>query len=139
MSGILRLASIFGVLIIYFQNDYTLAEAKSGQLQGYQEKIGIPIVANTQTSNFIVKYYIKGNNLFGECLLKDVSFRQDHGKKKLGKLLVFLDGRKTLETQSPLFIMKNLPSGSHRLTIEVVNASNQRNLFKQELTITIPK
>ena len=72
-------------------------------------------------------------------MLKDVSFRHDPGEKAAGKLLVFLDGRKTLENQSPLFILKNLSPGNHRITIEVVNTNNQSNLYKKELMITIPR
>ena len=66
MCRIQRLASIFGALILYtFLNDYSVASANSGcQLLGYQAKNGIPLSANTQNPNFIVKYYIKGNNLF---------------------------------------------------------------------------
>lgn len=94
-------------------------------------------VLNQQQSEFFVRHQIKGKNLFVECMLSDISFRDDNNKKT-GKLLLYVNGQKTEEIHSPVFIVKGLPKGNHQIKIEVVTLQNKSYSLKKEFNVTIP-
>lgn len=97
-----------------------------------------PVSGKLTDSRFFVRHHVKGKNLFVECMLSDISFRDDHQNKKVGKIMVYVDGTKTQEIDSPVFIIKSLPSGSHTIILEVVNPQNQPYELKREFSVTIP-
>ena len=101
-------------------------------------------VANSKIDNktttqpvFLANHYLKGKNIFVECVLSQISFRKD-SNKKMGKIIVFVDGKKTEEVYSPIFIIKGLPPGNHRVKLEVVTLENQPYDLKREFNVTIP-
>ena len=86
---------------------------------------------------FLANHYLKGKNIFIECVLSQISFRKD-SNKKIGKIIVFVDGEKTEEVHSPIFIIKGLSTGSHRVKLEVVTLEDQPYDLKREFNVTIP-
>jgi hypothetical protein len=99
--------------------------------------VAIPVTNKVQTSGFYVRHHIKGKNLFVECMLSEISFRNDNGKKT-GKLLLYVDGKKTEEIHTPVFIIKGLHSGNHRIKLEVVSLQNKPYSMKKEFNVTMP-
>jgi hypothetical protein len=98
----------------------------------------LPVTGVPQESSFQVLHQVKGNNVRIECKLKDISFRNDHPNKQRGKIIVYVDGRKTEEFHSPVFIIKGLTKGNHSISLEVVNQQNRSYLLKNEIMVVIP-
>jgi hypothetical protein len=86
---------------------------------------------------FFIRYSIKESKVFVECILSDISFRSDNHKKR-GKLILSVDGKKTNEIDSPIFIIKGLSPGNHRITVEVVSLENNSYDLKREFNVSIP-
>lgn len=96
-------------------------------------------LVNKQGMTFHVRSFVKGNDVFIECMIPNFSFRnQDSVGSRSGKLLVFLDGNKFKEYSSAAFIMKDLKSGKHRITLQIVDSNGQKTSFKREIIVTIP-
>lgn len=90
--------------------------------------------------SFVVHYKIRGKNVFVECVLTGISFREsDQSKQKVGKLLVWIDGMRTKEVTSAAFIMKGLSPGDHKVKLEVVNLNNIPYGLTKEFLVNIPK
>jgi hypothetical protein len=122
----LTILSIFLVGILSgFQKSDVLAK-----VSGYSEK----------SPSLYVQTKTKGNNVFVECILTGVSFRQsDQQDRKVGKLVIWLDGKKTKEVNSAAFIIKGLPPGEHTVKLEVVDLKNVPYGITQEFLVNIPK
>ncbi|MGG5253067.1 hypothetical protein ACQYAD_06180 [Neobacillus sp. SM06] len=86
-----------------------------------------------------VQYVIKGQNVFVECIVTGISFREsDRATQKIGKMLVWVDGRQKQEADGAAFIIKGLTAGSHHVKLEVVNLKNEPYGISKEFTVTIP-
>ncbi len=141
MKGILRFIPAFLLLFLSAcQRDIPVPESKKDYKdQGeYRSNEDLPVSLDINTPSFLVRHHVKGNDLFIECKLTDISFRSDHHNQKQGKLLVSVDGRKSDEIFSPVFIIKGMPAGTHKVTLEAVNLQNQPYQLKNEFTVTIP-
>jgi hypothetical protein len=117
---------------------------KIGQMDHYgsfQEDI-IPVFSQ-YTSDYpslFVQYETKGNNVFVECILTGISFREsDKSKQKIGKMVVWIDGRKKQEVTSAAFIVKGLSPGNHKLKLEVVQLNNKSYGIMKEFLVNIPR
>jgi hypothetical protein len=87
-----------------------------------------------------VQYETKGNNVFVECILTGISFREsDKSKQKIGKMVVWIDGRKKQEVTSAAFIVKGLSPGNHKLKLEVVQLNNESYGIMKEFLVNIPR
>ena len=87
-----------------------------------------------------VKHHTKGNQVMVECIVTGISFREsDHNKQKVGKMVVWVDGKKNLEIASAAFIIKNLSPGSHTFKLEVVKLNNEPYGLDKEFMVNIPK
>jgi hypothetical protein len=85
-----------------------------------------------------VHYQTNGNSLLVECVVSGITFREmDHSKENVGKLVIWLDGKKKQEASAAAFIMKGLSNGKHQLKLEVVNLQNQPYGLSKELEINI--
>lgn len=134
-----------------------------GIISGCQKKIPKPetkpkIIFNDQTSteqsvilpvykpnskeipSLVVQHETRGNDVFVECIVTGISFREsDHSKEKIGKIVVWIDGRRIKEVASVAFILKGLSGGNHRLKLEVVQLNNVSYGLMKEFSVTIPK
>ncbi len=87
-----------------------------------------------------VQHKINGRNLLIECIVTGITFRQsDYTKQKVGKMVVWLDGKRNSEVDTAAFIMKGLKPGSHRIKLEVVNLNNEPYGLEKEFMVNIPK
>lgn len=88
---------------------------------------------------FFVQSRVKGNDLYIECIVTGISFREnDQSKASLGKIIVTVDGDKKEEVSTAAFIVKGLKSGNHRIHLEIMKLNNQPYKLSKEFTITIP-
>lgn len=94
----------------------------------------------SEKPKFFVQYETKGNNLFVECFVTGITFRESNeSKQKVGKLHVWVDGKKKQDITAAAFVMKNLPIGNHRLRLEVVNLHNEPFGLSKEFIVKIPE
>ena len=86
-----------------------------------------------------VQYVTKGQNVFVECIVTGISFREsDRATQKIGKMLIWVDGRQKQEADGAAFIIKGLTAGSHHVKLEVVTMKNKPYGISKEFTVTIP-
>jgi hypothetical protein len=87
-----------------------------------------------------VQYESKGNNVFVECIVTGVTFREkDQSNQKVGKMIVWIDGKKKEEVSTAAFIIKDLAKGNHKLKLEVVDLHNKPYGLTKEFMVNIPK
>lgn len=100
---------------------------------------GVEVASASETPSLSVQYAIRGQNVFVECVVSGVSFREsDKAQQTLGKILISVDGRKQQEALAAAFIIKNLTAGTHRVTLEVVDRMNRPIGLLKEFTVVIP-
>ncbi len=90
--------------------------------------------------SLFVQHEIKGNQVLVECIVNGISFREsDRSQKKVGKLVVWVDGKRKSEVSSAAFIIKGLSPGSHKLKLEMVNLENESYGLAKEFMVNIPR
>lgn len=95
---------------------------------------------STELPTFNVQHETKGNQVFVECILTGISFRQESRQtQKTAKMVVWIDGVKQSEMNSAVFIIKGLSAGSHRIKLEVFSLENQPMGLAKEFMVNIPK
>ncbi|MEH7255489.1 hypothetical protein V7111_25605 [Neobacillus niacini] len=95
---------------------------------------------DNQPASLLVQSKIKDNNVFVECILSGISFRESEQKnQKVGKLVIWLDGKKTREVNTAAFIIKGLSPGNHQVKLEVVDLKNVPYGLTKEFLVNIPK
>lgn len=113
-----------------------------GILSGFQTSTVLPVTNeySQKSPSLFVQSKTKGNNVFVECILTGISFRQtDQKDRKVGKLVIWLDGKRTKEVNAAAFIIKGLPPGRHEVKLEVVDLNNQSYGLTNEFLVNIPK
>ncbi len=95
---------------------------------------------DNQTPTFFVQSKIKDNNVFVECILSGISFRESEQKnQKIGKLVIWLDGKREKEVNTAAFIIKGLKPGNHEVKLEVVDLNNVPYGLTKEFLVNITK
>lgn len=90
--------------------------------------------------SFHVQHHTKGNQVMVECVVTGISFREsDKTKQKVGKMVLWIDGKKSKEVDSAAFIIRGLSPGSHKLKLEVVKLNNEPYGLIREFMVNIPK
>jgi hypothetical protein len=97
------------------------------------------IIKENKKNSFHVKSFVRGNNVFIECMITNFSFRErDHSQDNSGKMLVLIDGKRYKEYSTAAFIIKDLESGHHRITLQIVNQNGHLTSLKREIVVVIP-
>jgi hypothetical protein len=86
-------------------------------------------------SSFFVKHTIQGRDLYIDCIVTGISFRESAGDEQ-GKILLYADGKKIREVQAASFSVKGLESGTHKIKLKVVSKERADGLQK-EFTVNI--
>ncbi|MFF2445969.1 hypothetical protein ACFVSW_02620 [Neobacillus sp. NPDC058068] len=90
--------------------------------------------------SLIVNHETRGSQVMIECIVTGISFREtDRSKDKVGKMVVWIDGKRASEASAAAFIIKGLSPGSHKLKIEVVKLNNEPYGLTKEFMVNIPK
>lgn len=127
---------LMSLSLIACQKDLPEPETKSMVVSAAQ----LPtIVSSKQREDFNVKSFVKGNDVFIECRISNFSFRENNKKEnRSGKMIVYVDGIKYNQYSSAAFIVKNLKSGNHRITLQIVDLNGHKTSLKKEMIINIP-
>jgi hypothetical protein len=98
----------------------------------------VPVTAKSKEKNdpFFVKHKVNGKEVFIECIVQGITFR-DNGANK-GKIHLYVDGVKKEEISAAAFIVRGLPSGTHQIKLEVVQADDSQLQMTKEFYVTIP-
>ncbi|MEH7177298.1 hypothetical protein [Neobacillus vireti] len=93
-----------------------------------------------QSPSLFVQSKTKDNNVFVECIVTGISFRESDQKfQKVGKFVVWLDGKRSQEVNSAAFIIKDLSPGRHEIKLEVVDLNNKPYGLTNEFMVNISK
>jgi hypothetical protein len=114
-------------------------------LIGWTAAIHLPVLNNNskvyaeKQPSFFVQYETKNKDLLVQCILTGISFRETNSGKKIGKLIVSIDGKKLQEVTAAAFIIKDLPVGEHKVKLDVVDLNNKPFGLTKEFMVNIPK
>ncbi|WNS77055.1 hypothetical protein RRV45_08740 [Bacillus sp. DTU_2020_1000418_1_SI_GHA_SEK_038] len=99
----------------------------------------IPVLAFPTSNNdpFYVNHHVKGKNIFIECLVQGITFRDSNEPNK-GSIILYVDGKKKEKISSAAFIVKGLSAGTHRIKLEVVKDNHTTPIMIKEFYVTIP-
>ncbi|NMD71968.1 hypothetical protein HHO41_16840 [Bacillus sp. DNRA2] len=133
------LFSLILIVLVGCQRDIPKPKSKENKSSAFSltDQVARVVAATPHPSSFTVRHQINGKNVLIECKLQDISFRHDLPDKQVGKIIVLIDGKKTEEVDSPVFILKDLTSGQHTITLQVVNLANQPYPLKKEINVDI--
>lgn len=96
----------------------------------------LPVLMEKGQDRFMVQHHIKEDRVFVECILPDITFRENSPNQ--GKIILYVDGKKKEEITTAAFIIKGLPEGNHQIRLEVVNLKNEPYHLQKEFTVSIP-
>ena len=82
---------------------------------------------------FFISHQVKGNDVYVECRIKDISFRND-----LAIMVLTIDGKKMNEINHPAFIIKGLQKGTHQIKLEIMKNGKKISSGTKEFNVTIP-
>lgn len=96
-------------------------------------------LTNKDKDPFKVRYIIKEDDVFIECMISNFSFldKKVTGVQN-GKMLVYLNNKLTKEVSTAAFSIKNLHKGNHRITLQIVSKNGLKTAMKKEFYVTIP-
>ncbi|MFD1705770.1 hypothetical protein ACFSCZ_03280 [Siminovitchia sediminis] len=101
------------------------------------EKVKAMEAEEVSEEKLTVRHHVQGNSLYVECFVPDISFSAKQSGKQLGKVLLYIDGQLYNEYSTAAFMVKNLPSGAHTFTVEIVNKDNRPLGMSRDFTATI--
>ncbi|MBA4537949.1 hypothetical protein H1Z61_12600 [Bacillus aquiflavi] len=125
------------ILLTACRRDLPEPEVKNFKNMSLLQSIPVYHPQTIEQEQFYVHHYVKGRNLYVECIVKGISFRSDNHDKKRGKILLYVDGKKVKEIKSAAFIIKGLSLGNHRIKLEIVSPNNKTYHLTKEFYVTI--
>jgi hypothetical protein len=95
---------------------------------------------SAEMPSLFVHHEIKGEAVLISCIVSGISFREiDQSKRKIGKLVIWVDGQKKSEAKAAAFIIKGLTPGGHRVKVEVVDLNNEPYGLEKEFMVNITR
>jgi hypothetical protein len=85
---------------------------------------------------FSVKIITKGNRVYVDCFVKEYAFDKGSNKQQ-AKIRMYIDGKKLDDYQTAAFIVKDVPEGSHKVKIEIVDAAGEPSGLSKEFILHI--
>ena len=82
--------------------------------------------------SFTVKHQVKENDVYFECVVKGVSFRNDGAK-----IILYIDGKRIKEINHAAFIVKGLNKGMHKIKLELIGPNQQGVIAVKDVDINI--
>lgn len=113
----------------------TLMVLSMGILSGFNN-----VLPSTEIPSLFVHHQTKGEQVLIECIVTGISFREtDQSKEKIGKIVVWVDGKKKTEVNAAAFIIKGFSPGSHLVKLEMVNLNNVSYGMAKEFVVKISR
>lgn len=99
----------------------------------------IPVFQTQNEDRLFVHYFVRGKDLFVECMVPDISFRdQEDVHKPKGKIRLYVDGHFKEDITSAAFIIKGLNKGSHKIRLQVLRNNNTPYHLEKLIDVNIP-
>lgn len=111
-------------------------EAKASETGGMAAKNISAAGVGEDENPLFVKYTLHGSDLYIDCIVTGISFREGAGEQH-GKILLYADGKKVREVHAASFSVKGLASGTHKIKVKVVSKGWPAGEEK-EFTVKIP-
>lgn len=92
--------------------------------------------ATLSDQDFLVKTFVKGNDVYVECYMKKYRFSQTNDKEWV-TIMVSLDGKKHSEQSTAAFIVKQVPNGKHKIKLDIFNKDRERIGLTKEFEVHI--
>lgn len=122
---------ILPILMVACQKEIPEPKVKNISLYPYE---AILASANKlEVDPFFVSHQVKGNDVYVECRIKNISFRNN-----LALLVLTIDGKKMNEINHPAFIIKGLQKGTHQIKLEIMKKNEKNPTATREFKVTIP-
>ncbi|MBY0120823.1 hypothetical protein [Bacillus sp. S/N-304-OC-R1] len=99
--------------------------------------VAVTAIAQNSSDQFYVNHQVKGKNLFIECIVPGITFRETNASNK-GSIILYIDGQKKDQISSAAFIVKGLSAGTHKIKLEVLKDNETSSILKREFYVTIP-
>lgn len=126
---VIVVVSIFGQQIPEFKNEINV-------FQGIFEIKTEASTLHVSNQDFSVQTFIKGNDVYIECYVRDYRFVQSNDKE-LASIAVFLDGKKQSVRKTAAFIIKDIPNGKHTIILELMKGNGEKAGLTKEFEIHI--
>lgn len=83
------------------------------------------ITGDFSASDVTINHKIKGKDVYIECIIPNFSFQKENAEtnQERGNVHVFLNDKKFKEVNQAAFILKNLPSGNHKITLKFMDSN----------------
>lgn len=136
---------VLGVLSGFQMNLSTIETEQKLRTMGHTNlsQMRISPITNqnsTDLPSLVVKHEINGNVVLIECIVTGISFRESaRSKQKIGKIAVWIDGKKYKEATSVALIIKGLKPGRHKVILEVVKLNNEPYGLTKKFIVNIPQ
>ncbi|OZM58479.1 hypothetical protein CIB95_02615 [Lottiidibacillus patelloidae] len=103
----------------------------------------VEAVAKNEKRSLSIKHEVKGHDVYIECYVPNFHFSKENvGKRNKdgeGHIHLYLNGEKITKIYKAAFIVKGLPSGKHKLKIEIAhNNHTPYDKLYEELEVKIP-
>lgn len=87
----------------------------------------------------LVQHETKGKDVLVECIVTGISFRESNqSSQKIGKMVIWVDGKRNREVTTAAFIIKGLSQGTHKVRLEVVKLNNEPYGLVKEFMVNVP-
>lgn len=92
--------------------------------------------ATLPDQDFTVKTFVKENNVYIECYMKNYRFSQVNEKEWV-TIMVSIDGKKHSEQSTAAFIVKQVPNGKHTIRLDIINKDGEQIGLTKEFEVHI--
>lgn len=131
---------ILFILLVACTKDIPEPETNSilAPVKGLEIRESIPVTTAMAKGpqDFFVKHVVEGNDVFIECIVDGITFREGRQGVK-GKFIVYVDGEKTEEINRAAFKIKGLSQGKHHIKLEVVSSDPALYFLTKEFIIQV--
>lgn len=131
MKKIMVVPFLIAVIYVSSQNIF-----EPNFIPGIFEITKAAAMVNVPDQNFSVKTFVKEDDVYIECYLKDYRFSQSN-KKDLASIIISIDGKKHRQQKTAAFIIKNLSNGKHKIKLELINEKGGKTGLTKEFEVHI--
>ncbi|KKB39231.1 hypothetical protein [Bacillus thermotolerans] len=95
--------------------------------------------AEESAREWTVHHLLRGNNVLVELVVPGVSFSaKGTASQKAGQAAVYINGQHFQTYHTAAFIVKGLPSGTHKVDIKLLDQNNQPLGYEKSFNVSIP-
>jgi len=103
-------------------------------------KESVPAALYTTNQTFDVYYKIEKHDILVECYIPSISFNNQtpFQDKNRAKIIAYIDDLRNSVFDSPAFIIPNVPSGTHKIQLQIDLNDEQSDSMSRSFFVTIP-